>query len=113
MWSDATQQGSTGWTDFMTTPYRNMYATVDTAAAGFTATPAYFPRLAGTSELTAGYILSAGASRFTFVVQPAYEPGTAPVAAIAEDEGWTIEWFAVELPTPELFFPYLPIGGLP
>jgi len=112
MWSDTSQPGSTGWTDFMSKPYRNMSATVDTSAAGFTTTPAYFPRLAGTSQLTACYVLSAGPSSFTFVVQPAYEPGTSPVAAMAEKDGWTIEWFAIELPVREILFP-LPTGGLP
>jgi hypothetical protein len=112
MWSDATQPGSTGWTDFMTTPYRNIYATVDTSSAGFIVTPAYFPRLGGTSQPAASYILSAGPSSFTFAVQPAYEAGTAPVAPAAENEGWVVEWFAVELPVPEFLFPF-PIGGLP
>lgn len=112
MWSDATQPGSTGWTDFMTTPYRNIYANVDTSSAGFIVTPAYFPRLGGTSQPAASYILSAGPSSFTFAVQPAYEAGNTPVAPVAENEGWIVEWFAVELPVLEFFFPF-PIGGLP
>jgi hypothetical protein len=112
MWSDATQPGSTGWTDFMTKPYRNIYATVDTSSAGFIVTPAYFPRLGGRSQPAASYILSAGPSSFTFAVQPAYEAGTAPVAPTAENEGWFVEWFAVELPVAEILFP-LHIGGLP
>jgi hypothetical protein len=115
MWSDATQPGSTGWTDFMTQPFRNMLARVDTSAAGFTATPAYFPRLAGTSQPTVSYIRSARANNFTFVVEPAYQqPGGEVLdAATAENRGWNIEWFAVELPALELLFPFPPIGGLP
>jgi hypothetical protein len=31
---------------------------------------------------------------------------------MAEKDGWTIEWFAIELPVREIFFP-LPTGGLP
>jgi hypothetical protein len=114
MWSDATQSGSTGWADFMTAPYKNISATVDTSNAGFVITPAYFPRVAGASQATVSYILSASASSFTLVVQPTYEPGGAGSdAAKAEDEGWSIQWFAVELPPELLLFPFVTAGGLP
>jgi len=113
IWSDATQSGSTGWTDFMTAPYKNISAIVDTSNAGFVVTPAYFPRVAGASQAIVSYILTADASSFTLVVQPTYEPGgSGSDAAKAEDEGWSIQWFAVELPPELLLFPFV-IGGLP
>jgi hypothetical protein len=99
MWSDVTQSGQTGWTDGATNPIRELQAVVDTSAAGFIATPAYFARLSGTSQFAAGFISSASAGSFTFVLRPhvvmVYEK---PIdAAMAEDAGWTISWFAVGL----------------
>jgi hypothetical protein len=101
IWSDETTQGQTGWTDSMANRWPEMQATVDTSAAGFVIAPAYFARLAGTSQAAPGFIRSAGPSSFTFVVRvdQALTPGTADNAARAEGSGWTIVWLAVELPS--------------
>lgn len=89
LWSDATPQGQTGWTDGMEKPLQEIRATVDTSDAGFIATPAYFARLAGTSQVAAGFVASATASSFTFVVQSgdALMRGTSLSAGQAEGAG--------------------------
>jgi hypothetical protein len=112
IWSDSTQQGSTGWTDFMRTPLQSIRATVDASNGGFLSTPAYFPRLAGTSQPAIAYIEWVGPSAFAFVVQPV-PIGSSPVpdAAKAEELGWNIEWLAIELQSAALLFPFSKLKG--
>ncbi|HML13964.1 MAG TPA: hypothetical protein VK456_11680 [Xanthobacteraceae bacterium] len=100
MWSDATSSGQTGWTKRVGTAVPEIQATVDTSAAGFITMPAYFARLAGASHLAMGYVGSASASDFTFVVRSTdgLTPGSQDGAfdpATAESDGWTIAWLAV------------------
>lgn len=101
IWSDSTSSGQTGWTTRQSTEIPEIEATVDTSAAGFISTPAYFARLAGASHLAMGYVDSASASNFTFVVRStqALTPGSGQAgfeAANAESSGWTIAWLAVQ-----------------
>jgi hypothetical protein len=99
IWSDVTQQGSTGWTDGIEMPLREMQATVDTSDAGFIVTPAYFARVDGASQVAAGFISSASPTGFTFVVRPALlQPAHELTvnAGRAERAGWVVAWFAIE-----------------
>jgi len=99
IWSDVTLPGQTGWTDGASKPLQELQAIGDTPEAGFLATPAYFARLSGTSQLASGFISSASATSLTYVLRPLTEliPGAAIDAASAENFGWTISWLAVEL----------------
>jgi hypothetical protein len=99
IWSDATLAGQTGWTDAQD-PEPVIWATVDTSDAGFVATPAYFAHLAGTSQVTVGFISAASAASFTFVVRyTSTGPGAGgqTEAAAAESAGWIITWLGIEL----------------
>lgn len=99
MWSGSTLSGQTGWTDGTNTLLPEIQANVDTSDGGFITTPAYFARVDGASPVAVGFITSAGATGFTFVVRPyaALTGGTAVNAATAESDGWTVTWLAVEL----------------
>jgi len=110
IWSEVTQAGQTVWTDGSEVALRNIIANIDTSDAGFVLTPAYFAWLAGTNNLMQGFITAAGASSFTFVLRPDVPvPGGGWTAATANSQGWTVQWFAVELPPPLLLFPFVTI----
>jgi hypothetical protein len=98
IWSDTTQQGQTGWTDGSGTSLVEIEATVDTSNGGFLDTPHYFAYLTATSQAASGFISSASAASFTFVVRPAFArtTGLNIDAASAEKAGWTIAWLAIE-----------------
>jgi hypothetical protein len=98
IWSDITQPGQTGWTNGSEQSLVEIGATVDTTNAGFFRKPSYFAYLTGTSQAASGFILSASARRFTFVVRPAFAwtPGFQFDAATAESAGWTIAWVVIE-----------------
>jgi hypothetical protein len=107
VWSDSTQPGQTGWIDGMEATVANISATVGTSDAGFIAAPAYFAWLGGTSDVIRGFVSSASATGFTFVLREIVPPHEAWDAATANGQGWTIQWFAVEVPPPALLFPFL------
>jgi len=99
-WSDATRPGETGWIDVKDIKAREIQAAIDTSNAGFIMTPAYFAQLAGGPPVARAFIASADPTGFTFVV-PVSGAGTPAIkvnAAQAESSGWTINWFAVDLP---------------
>jgi hypothetical protein len=98
IWSDATQAGQTGWIDGTEAQVPTVSATVDTSDAGFVAIPVYFAWLTGTFGPIEGFISTASATSFTFVLQQAVTTSTLELsAATANSDGWTIQWFAVEL----------------
>jgi len=99
IWSDTTLPGQTGWTDGAKAPLQELQAVIDTGEAGFLSTPAYLARLSGTSQPASGFISSASATSFTYVLRPLTEliPAAAVDAASAENSGWTISWVAVDL----------------
>jgi len=102
MWSDLTPSGQTGWADVAGAATKEITATVGTSDAGFIARPAYFARLAGAAEITTGFIASASATSFTYVVRPASALVELPrtedfSAARAEANGWTVAWLGIEL----------------
>jgi len=98
IWSEATAPGQTGWTDGSEGPVQNISATVDTSAAGFVTTPAYFAWLAGTTEVIEGFVSAADMASFTFVLRQMLTVRGKWNAAMANSQGWTVRWFAVELP---------------
>jgi hypothetical protein len=123
-WSDRTQPGATGWQDStppttapttptipgvtikaatqsqaapredVIAPPREIFATIDTSAAGFLTPPAYFARLAGGDPHATGCITAAGPEKFIFTVR--LDPRGTQSAAAAEQAGWTIDTFAIE-----------------
>jgi hypothetical protein len=109
IWSDQTLAGQTGWIDGNEAWVSNISAVVDTSDAGFVATPAYFAWLIQSSGVSEGFILKAGATSFTFVLREIVAPSAKFDAATANSQGWTVQWFAVELPPVALLFPFIPI----
>jgi hypothetical protein len=93
IWSDTTQQGQTGWTDVSGSSLVEIETNVDTSNAGLLDTPLYFAYLTGTSQAASGFISSASATSFSFIVREA--PGVKIDAAAAESAGWTIAWLAI------------------
>jgi hypothetical protein len=100
-WSDATQRGQTGWIDVKGAKMREIQAVIDTSNAGFIATPAYFAYLSGGAPVAGAFIAAAVPTSFTFVVRvsSAGARATKVNAAQAESAGWTVAWFAVDLPS--------------
>lgn len=107
IWSDATQADQTGWTDAKEAWVSTIRATVDTSAGGFVATPVYFAWLRGASAAIEGFISTASAASFTFELRQIVVTKEKWDAATANSLGWTIRWFAVELPPPQLLFPFV------
>ena len=107
IWSDSTQAGQTGWIDGTDGPLTTISAMVDTSDAGFVATPVYFAWLTGTFDTIEGFISTANATSFTFVLQQILLTHDKWNAATANGQGWTIQWFAVELPPAGVLFPYV------
>lgn len=107
IWSDSTQAGQTGWFDAKEGWVSAIRATVDTSDAGFVARPAYFAWLTGASLAVEGFISTASAASFTFELRPMVATKDTWDAATADSQGWTIRWLAVELPPPQLLFPFV------
>lgn len=107
IWSDSTPPGQTGWTDTKEGWVSAIRATVDTSSGGFLATPAYFAWLTGASPAVEGFISTAGTARFTFELRQMVVTQEKWDAATANSRGWAIRWFAVELPPPQLLYPYI------
>lgn len=107
MWSDVTQAGQTGWTDGAKGTLSEITATVDTSDAGYIETPAYFASVTGATQPVLSFISAATPSSFTLVLRTGFPSApaaeTAPVAApgfsaaTAENAGWQIAWFAIEM----------------
>jgi hypothetical protein len=103
LWSDSTLAGLTGWTDASRAGVRYVEADIDASQAGFLTTPAYSARVAGAPLGATGFIAAAGANHFRFAVRAdAGSSAKGISAAQAEQAGWTVAWFAVEVPAERL-----------
>jgi len=102
--SGTTESGRTGWQEWAA----GIEVLVDTAEAGFTRTPYYFPVLhadfgpsgkaLSSFPDSLGFVAQATPTRFTyrFIKAEALLPGLSVSSASAEEHGWTISWLGVE-----------------
>jgi hypothetical protein len=99
LWSDATLAGQTGWADASRSGARFIEADIDASQAGYLATPVYSASISGAPQGATGFITAASARSFSFAVRLDSGPSAIEItAARAEQAGWTVAWFAVEVP---------------